>query len=169
MKDKNVWKVVYVASRHEKKAALRLEQLGIDHFLPLYRKLRQWSDRKQWVEVPLFNSYLFVKPTDLQRDKVLEVPGVVAYLRYNNEDAMVQDKELKTIQTILTSGYSLESINAPEQFQLGEQVLITDGPLIGHTGDILRQNDKEHFLVSFDTLGQSIKIELPYQVFEKIK
>lgn len=169
MEEKNVWKVVYIASRQEKKAALRLEQLGIEHFLPLYNKLSQWSDRKKWVEVPLFNGYLFVKPTILQRDKVLEVPGVVAYLRYNKEDAVVKDKELQTIQTILTSGYSLENINAPEQFELGEQVLITEGPLAGHKGDILRQNDKEHFLVSFDTLGQSIKIELPYQVFEKIK
>ncbi|HAV26302.1 MAG TPA: antitermination protein NusG [Bacteroidetes bacterium] len=168
MKVQENWKVVYVASRQEKKASLRMEQLGIVHFLPLYKKLSQWSDRKKWVEVPLFNGYMFVKPTALQRDSVLQIPGVVAFVRYNGDDAIVQEKEITNIKTVLASGYSLETINTPQDFTVGEQVEVVEGPLIGHTGDILRQNDKEHFLVSFGTLGQSIKIELPYQAFKKL-
>jgi transcriptional antiterminator NusG len=168
MKVQENWKVVYVASRQEKKASLRMEQLGITHFLPLYNKLSQWSDRKKWVEVPLFNGYMFVKPTALQRDSVLQIPGVVAFVRYNGDDAVVQEKEITTIKTVLASGYSLETINTPKDFIVGEQVEVVEGPLKGHTVDILRQNDKEHFLVSFGTLGQSIKIELPYQAFKKL-
>jgi len=169
MEDKQVWKVVYVASRQEKKVALRLEKEGIEAFLPLYKKLSQWSDRKKWVEFPLFNGYIFVRPTKLQRDKVVQLPGALAYVRYNGGDAEVKDKEIEIIHTILTSGYSLETINTPEDFEIGEQVLVTEGPLKGQKVDILRQNDKEHFLVSFDTLGQSIKIELPFQVLQKQK
>jgi transcription antitermination factor NusG len=45
-------------------------------------------------------------------------------------------------------------------------VTVSEGPLKGHKGDILRQNDKEHFLVSFETLGQSVKVELPYQILQ---
>jgi len=144
-----------------------LQKEGIEHFLPLYNKLSQWSDRKKWVEVPLFNGYLFVKPSDLQRDKVLQINGVVAFVRYNKDDAVVQDKEIQIIKTVLDSGYSLETISKPEDFEIGEQVLVTEGPLKDQKVDILRKNDKEHFLVSFDTLGQSIKIELPYQIFKK--
>lgn len=162
-----VWKVVYIASRQEKKVAQRLVQEGVEHYLPLYKKLSQWSDRKKWVEMPLFNGYLFVKPTPIQRDKVLELNGVVAYLRYNKEDAVVKQKEIDVIQKVLTSGYALESINKPEDFEIGEQVLVNEGPLIGQKVDILRQNNKEYFLVSFDTLGQSIKVELPYYSFKK--
>jgi transcriptional antiterminator NusG len=168
MEEKNVWKIVYIASRQEKKVALRLVQLGVVHFLPLYHKLSQWSDRKKWVEVPLFNGYLFVKPTALQRDSVLQIPGVVAFVRYNGDDAIVQEKEITTIKTVLASGYSLETINTPKDFTVGEQVEVIEGPLKGQTVDILRQNDKEHFLVSFGTLGQSIKIALPYQAFKKL-
>jgi transcription termination/antitermination protein NusG len=162
-----VWKVVYIASRQEKKVAQRLVQEGVEHYLPLYKKLSQWSDRKKWVEMPLFNGYLFVKPTPIQRDKVLELNGVVAYLKYNKEDAVVKQKEIDVIQKVLTSGYALESINKPEDFEIGEQVLVNEGPLIGQKVDILRQNNKEYFLVSFDTLGQSIKVELPYYSFKK--
>ena len=118
MEDKQVWKVVYVASRQEKKVALRLQQEGIEAFLPLYKKLSQWSDRKKWVEVPLFNGYIFVKPTLKQRDQVLQLQGALAYVRYNGADAEVKDKEIEIINTVLSSGYSLESINTPEDFKI---------------------------------------------------
>lgn len=162
-----VWKVVYIASRQEKKVAVRLAQEGIEYFLPLYQKLSQWSDRKKWVELPLFNGYLFVKPTTLQRDKVLSLQGVVAFVRYNKEDAIVKQTEIEIIKQVLESGYALESYTKPEDFTVGDEVLITEGALIGHKGEILRHNNKEYFLVSFETLGQSIKIELPVYSFKK--
>ena len=162
-----VWKVVYIASRQEKKVAVRLAQEGIEYFLPLYQKLSQWSDRKKWVELPLFNGYLFVKPTTLQRDKVLSLQGVVAFVRYNKEDAIVKQTEIEIIKQVLESGYALESYTKPEDFTVGDEVLITEGALIGHKGEILRHNNKEYFLVSFETLGQSVKIELPVYSFKK--
>ncbi|NNJ55735.1 MAG: UpxY family transcription antiterminator [Bacteroidia bacterium] len=163
----NTWKVVYIASRQEKKVAQKLALLNIECFLPLYKKLSQWSDRKKWVEVPLFNGYLFVRPIDSQREKVLEQSGVVAYVRYNGEDAKVQDDEIEVIKTVLISGYSLETINTPDDFELGESVMVNEGPLKGQKVDIIRRNNEEEFLVSFDTLGQSIKISLPYHIFRK--
>jgi transcriptional antiterminator NusG len=166
MEDKQVWKVVYVASRQEKKVASQLEREGIQYFLPLYKKLSQWSDRKKWVEVPLFNGYIFVRPTPLNRDKVVQSSGVVAFVRYNNDDATVQDEEIEIMKNVMTSGYTLETINTPEDFEQGQRVTVSEGPLKGHKGDILRQNDKEHFLVSFETLGQSVKVELPYQILQ---
>lgn len=168
MEKEHLWKVVYVASRQEKKVAIRLGQAEIEYFLPLNKKLSQWSDRKKWVEFPLFNGYLFVKPSDLERDKVLEINGVVAYVRYNKADAVVQDKEIETIRQLLVSGYAIETINTPEDFEIGEQVEVVDGPLKGNKVDILRRDGEEVFLVSFDTLGQSIKIQIPYQSFRKL-
>ena len=167
MGEEDSWKVVYVASRQEKQVSKQLGEAGIEHYLPAYKKLQQWSDRKKWVEFPLFNGYVFVKPTKLQRDEVLMLRGVIAYLRYNGGDAIVLDKEIDSLQRIISSGYSLESINTPEDFEIGEQVIVMEGPLAGHQVDILRKNKEEYFLVSFDTLGQSIKIELPYQVLKK--
>lgn len=161
------WKVVYIASRQEKKVTERLASLGIKHFLPLYKQLRQWSDRKKWVEFPLFTGYLFVAPDPQQRDQVLQQPGVVAYVRYNGADAIVRDEEIRLIERMLESGYTLETINTPDDFEVGERVVIAEGPLKGQEVDILRRNNQEEYLVSFDTLGQSIKVNLPYHIFRK--
>ena len=73
---------------------------------------------------------------------------------------------METIKSIINSGYSLETINKPDDFEVGDQVLVKEGPLKGSVVDIIRRNSKEYFLVSFDTLGQSIKVELPFNVFE---
>jgi len=116
------WKVVYVASRQEKKVAMRLEKEGIKYFLPLYRKLSQWSDRKKWVEFPLFNGYLFVQPDAWQRDKLLELPGIIAYLRYNKEDAVVRDEEITTIQKI-TANKKITEFSPGDTIKVGVKIV----------------------------------------------
>ena len=58
-----VWHAIYVHSRAEKKVHVELTLKGIESFLPLHRKLRQWSDRKKWVEIPLISGYVFVHIT----------------------------------------------------------------------------------------------------------
>lgn len=54
------WYVLYTFPRAEKQVKERLEREGIDCWLPLHRSPRVWSDRVKLVDVPLFNSYIFV-------------------------------------------------------------------------------------------------------------
>ena len=53
------WKAIYTSSRQEKKVAAYLEKFEIENYLPIYKSLRFWKDRKKWVEMPLFNGYVF--------------------------------------------------------------------------------------------------------------
>ena len=70
------WYAVSTRSRQEKVAASMLESFGIENFLPLSMERRQWSDRKQVVNVPLFPGYLFVRVPMLHEVqlRVLKVP-----------------------------------------------------------------------------------------------
>ena len=54
------WFVLVTANRAEKKVGIGLSEIGIENFVPVKLKLRQWHDRKKWVEMPLFNNYIFV-------------------------------------------------------------------------------------------------------------
>ena len=60
-KNTKKWHVIYTAPRAEKKVNERLESQGVETYLPLQKTLRQWSDRKKKVSIPLFNSYVFVR------------------------------------------------------------------------------------------------------------
>src|ERR1700759_2085013 len=54
------WYVVYTKPRWEKKVAKQLEQKKIEHYCPLNKVQRQWSDRKKIILEPLFSCYVFV-------------------------------------------------------------------------------------------------------------
>jgi len=167
--DQNPWYVVYVSSRQEKKAEKYLTKNGIASYLPLARKLRQWSDRKKWVDFPMFNGYLFVRPTDHQIDEVLQAPGVVAYLKFERKYACVTEKEIEVIRTIESAGYHVESIHTSDEFEIGEKVLVMEGPLKSQIGQLIRKNNETIFLVTFETLGLSIKVNMPYELLKKLE
>ncbi len=74
------WYVVYTKPKWEKKVAEQLKNAGVECYCPLIVKIHQWSDRKKKVEVPLFNSYVFVRLAEEDRNLVFQSTGAVRYL-----------------------------------------------------------------------------------------
>ena len=60
-KDHKKWIAVYTKPRHEKTVENELLKKGFEVYLPILKERRKWSDRKKWVEFPLFRSYIFVR------------------------------------------------------------------------------------------------------------
>ena len=85
--DKTSWYVLYTAPRAEKQVRDRIDALGIECWLPLHRAPRVWSDRVKIVELPLFNSYLFVRCTDPELRNLTRVYGVARIVYYNGKPA----------------------------------------------------------------------------------
>lgn len=71
---KKQWFVFYTKSRQEKKVRDLLLKSGYEVFLPMHKVMRQWSDRKKKVEVPLFNSYIFVNDLEHNISNILKTP-----------------------------------------------------------------------------------------------
>ena len=84
------WYVVYTKPRWEKKVVEQLNQKGIECYCPLITQVRQWSDRKKKVDVPLFNSYVFVHLEESDRNSVFLSSGVVRYLFWLGKLAVVR-------------------------------------------------------------------------------
>ncbi len=161
------WKVIYTASRQEKKVAALLNRFGIVYYLPLVKKLRIWSDRKKWVEMPFFNGYVFVKPEPSMRDKVLEIPGVVKYLKHNGADAAVSENELKLIQQLIETGYNVDTVDRVN-LKKGDIVTIQQGPLKGIEAEVLKEPDgSEYVLLAFETISQVVRVSLPAGILQK--
>lgn len=166
----NSWKVIYCASRQEKKVSAYLSQRNIEHYLPLVKSLRVWSDRKKWVEMPLFNAYIFVRPTEIQRDLVLQLPGVVKYLRYNGGDALVADKDVALIQRLIEKGYHIERQDQEKPLEPGDLAVVLDGPFKGEEVEVYYQEDEVYVIVSVEGFSNSYKVNLPREVLKlKIK
>jgi transcription termination/antitermination protein NusG len=163
------WFVFYTKSRQEKKVRDLLERAGKEVFLPLHKVMRQWSDRKKKVEVPLFNSYIFVKEFEHDLTSVLQTPGVAWTIRHNGKPAVLHPNEFELIQRFIETGFFLESggLNKDE-LKSGDKVRVTDGPLRGLVGVLTGDANNHKFTVALEGIDQVIRIDLPSNLLEKV-
>lgn len=153
------WYAVYIKSRAEKKAQTELQQKEIESFLPLHRRLRQWSDRKKWVEMPLIPGYLFVRVSRKEYDPVLQSNFVVSYVRFEGTAAIIPDHQIEYLQLMLKQD-NLNIEITRETFEPGQMIEVVAGPLIGLQAKLVRIKGKEKAAVELEQLGYSALIEI---------
>lgn len=153
------WYAVYCKSRHEKKVAQQLTDKEIPHYLPLKEEIRQWSDRKKKVEVPLFRSYVFVKIPSSWQVPVLETYGAVRFVKFGRELIPVPQEQIEAVRKIEEYGVGLSQEKV--DFDLNSRVKVTGGPCKGLTGHLVHRKKGERFVVVIDSiqLGASVEIE----------
>lgn len=161
------WLVFYTKSRQEKSVRDYLSKRGFEVFLPLQKVMRQWSDRKKRVEVPLFNSYIFVREREDMIPYLLEAPGMAWNIRHDNRPAIIHQSELDTIHRFLLSGLLIET-GPIENFNVGDPVEVADGGLKGLRGTLIRTNGATVFVVELDGIGQSMRVSLPPEILKKV-
>ncbi|MBX2944901.1 MAG: UpxY family transcription antiterminator [Cyclobacteriaceae bacterium] len=166
MNEEKKWFVFYTKSRQEKKVTEILARRGFDVFLPLVKVLRQWSDRKKKVEVPLFNSYLFVNTVEHRLQEVLSVPGIAWTIRHNGKPAILREKEYQLIKRLLDTGLTIDVVPLADVAP-GDWVEVMDGPLKRAVGQVLAKNPGR-FMVLLEAIGQVMRVEIDPGLLKKI-
>ena len=167
VKDNREWFAIYVKSRSEKKILKLLEDIGIESFLPLITRVKQWSDRKKKVEEPLFRSYLFVNISLSDYYTVLNVNGVVKFITFEKKPVPVPDNQIIAIKKYLNDT-ELHSIDY-EDFKEGELVRIKSGQMKDLIGRFVKINGKHRIIIDIETVGQSIPINIARSNVEAVK
>lgn len=157
------WHCLYVKSRAEKKVLEQLEELGLEAYLPLISELRQWSDRRKRVEVPLFKSYVFVRNDAKQHISILNVYGVVKFVSFEHQAVVVPDNQIIAIKKFVDDyehgeEYKLEN---NEELKVGQKVRIINGPMKGLVGTLQTIHSRRHLIVYIDVVGQHIPVHIP--------
>ncbi len=134
------WYVLYTKPRNEKLVAANLKARGIDVYCPLIVAKRQWSDRVKLVEQPLFPSYCFVHLDEKERSRVFGVQGVVRYLFWQKQAAIVRDSEIDAIKCMLNE-IDNDQIQI-KTYRPGDALRITSGSFANVSGTVLRQQGK---------------------------
>ena len=141
------WLVVYTKPKGEKKLLKRYLDKGIETYCPMYKTLRQWSDRKKMVTMPLFTSYMFVRINENERSTILQDPLAVRFIYWLGKPAVIRDQDMEELKKFLCkhSNIQVESI----ELSPGAGVEIKEGPFKG-----------EHALIS-QIDGDKIRLNLP--------
>ena len=151
------WIAVYTKPRHEKKVESEFQKKGYEVYLPILKERRKWSDRKKWVEFPLFRSYIFVKTEIKNALFVLQTRGVVKIIKFGDEVAVIQDRSIQAIKLMIEGGYTPE---ATDYFVKGDPVEVKEGPLKGLIGEVTRIDEHDRLVVRVDAIQHSVSIQI---------
>jgi transcription antitermination factor NusG len=161
------WYALYVSSRQEKKVENGLLKKGIEAYTPVVKTMKQWSDRKKMVELPLIKGYVFVKHADHEKEQVFTVNGIVNYVSFEKKPAIVQEKEIQLLKDMISFGYETSVANY-DHFTTGNNVKIVQGDFKGLFGTIIKKDKNEFFAVALNSIQQHVIIKLPSAILEKV-
>ncbi len=153
------WFALKTKAQHEKMVRARLFRLGIEPLLPLMPRLSQWHDRKKMIEVPLFPGYCFAKLTHGKRMTVLQLPGVAYIVGRGGMPEPIPHSEIEGLRRLSGSGLPIEGSGCLSE---GDPVEITQGPLAGVKGTLIRRERAAYVVIGVQLLkqGATVKIEL---------
>ncbi len=151
------WVALYTKPRHEKRVAEQLSEKKIKHYLPLVRFQRQWSDRRKWIEEPLFRSYVFVWGDPLERYQAVQTYGTVGYVKFGDSPAFVREEEIDMVRRLLREGVALETCSVPRR---GDEVEIVQGPFTGMRGTLEEIKGAQRLVVSIPSIRQGIRFNV---------
>lgn len=154
------WHVVYTRSRAEKKVQTELSIKNIENFLPMQKRLRQWKDRKKWVEMPLMSGYCFVYINRKEYDIVLQTNNVVGYVRFEGKAAIVPETQIDSLKQMLKQ-FDFEVTITSENFVPGKLVEVIEGPMIGLRGELVKAHGKNKFIIRFNQIKSVVSVEIP--------
>ena len=150
------WYALATRSRQEKLVRDRLAGRGFEQLLPLSRRLSQWSDRKTWIDAPLFSGFCFARFSLHDQLAVLTLPGVVRIVGCNGPES-IPDEEMVSLQKLAVSGLDYESHQYCEE---GTLVEVIGGPLAGVRGILIRKAGHDHVVVQVRLIHQSASVQV---------
>ncbi len=113
-------------------------------------EVRQWSDRKKKITVPLLPSMVLVSLHEKNVNKVFEVPGVVRYLFEKGKRAEVSNEE------VLSMKYYLENTYHSNQKEVGKIIKV---PLLEQEATLLSIKGK-NCIAQLKKLGAIVSFQL---------
>jgi transcription antitermination factor NusG len=151
------WYGVYTCANHEKRIATQFNERSIENFLPLFETVRRWKDRRMRIALPLFPGYIFVRHSLRNRLDILQVPGVVRLVAFNNVVAPLPIEDIESLRNGLKRPTHVE----PHPYlTVGRRVRIVHGPFEGLAGFLVRRKARLRVVVSIELIMRSVAMDV---------
>ena len=149
------WHVIYTKSRAEKKVEERLNDFGIKAYCPVKQDIKQWSDRKKKILVPVLPSMVLVNIDEKERNNVFDIPGVVRYMFWLGKHAVVKEDEIDSLKNLLNQN----NIVSQETMALkvGEKINV---PGFENQSGTIKKISPNKIWVVLKELGYVIKLKI---------
>jgi transcription termination/antitermination protein NusG len=159
------WYALYTRHQHEKVVAQALASKGHEVFLPLYQTAHRWKDRTKVLWLPLFPCYVFVKGGLDRQLQIVTTPGFITFVTAGGRAAPIPEAEIGAVRRAVESSLRVE----PHPFlKCGDSVRVTNGPLQGLEGILVRKKGLARLVVSVELLMRSAAVEVDAWNVERV-
>lgn len=155
------WIVLYTRSRWEKKVDKLLSDQNITCFCPLVKRNRKWVDRNKMVEMPLFNSYLFINASPLELTKAVQTTGVLSYVSHCGKPAIISDLEIDRIRNTVKTYSDIDTVPLSD-INVGDHIKIKNGLFVDHLGEILEIQGKSVVMI-IEKLNCALTVKMDHK------
>ncbi|NQZ23581.1 MAG: UpxY family transcription antiterminator [Colwellia sp.] len=160
------WYVIYTSPNCEKKLLVSIKKINLVAYLPINEEIRQWSDRRKKITMPLFKSYLFVYLDYSGIHTVKVLPGFVDFIRFGGLPTIIPSKEITLIKSIMTMNKYVETTS--RRLIKGDRVKLLKGSLAGYEGTLCEGHYRGKVAVEINKLDMSLVLDVPVEQMEKI-
>lgn len=161
------WYAFKTKSRTEKKVRELLNEESIENYLPTRIVLRQWSDRKKKIEMPVINGYIFANIPYSEIINVLKTTGIVSVIREKGRAIAIPDNQIETLRKMVNYDECAVEFSS-SNLAVGDTVEVINGILIGTIGKLIEVKGKHRLQISINGMGYASAL-IPIGYVKKIK
>ena len=136
------WFVAYTKPRCELKALSCFEIMGISAYVPTFKEVRQWTDRKKIIKRPAISGYVFFEIDSLIYDLINSNPFVGSVVKFDGKVVEISDSEMELLKNTVKHG----AIDQ-KKISSGSYVKIQSGPFTNKSGIVESISDKNIVLL----------------------
>lgn len=164
------WYVAYVRSCQEKTVSKRLAELAVEHYIPIRKEWRQWSDRKVLKDRLLLPRVVFIRCSETERLGLFkEIPYLCHFMmdRLSGAPVAVPEKQMDDFRRVVEGSASPVEMRSSSEFVKGDMVRVTSGPLKGMECEVTDISNKRFLCIRLGLLGVAVT-EISASQVEKI-
>lgn len=158
------WYAVKVHSRSEPVALAALHHQGVESYCPHAFVRKKYCDRMKAVAEPIFPGYLFCRFALSRKSKVLSGNAIEYIVSFGGRPAAIPGSEIEAVRLAVAAGGRTAALP-----RYGERVRIIAGSLAGVEGTLVREANRNQFVVSIALLQRGVSVMVDQSIVEEIQ
>jgi len=163
------WYAARTKRNQEQIIKSKLEKLNIVNFAPFHTVLRQWSDRRKKVNVPVIPNIVFIRTDYKTSINIPNIYGVeISYLRRlgTTQHLVVPDKQMDDFILLCNSNHQITMLSNG-LLRKHDKVRIIKGSLFGVEGELISDCDRKQLIVRLDGIAH-FTVNVSEEYLEKL-
>ena len=165
------WYVAYTRVNQELVIKKKLDELGIENFLPREEQVRDTPFGRKTIRVLLIHGMIFIRTDKVTSFSLLNEYSLnIVYLKdiEGRRSLIVPDKQMEDFMFLLDfSAAGIEVLN--KDLKRGDRIRVIKGPLVGLEGELVRLRGHKRVVIRLDGVASIATSYIKRSFLEKIE